>query len=170
MSNYWSDAFTVIDTKWWINWPDDSHCLNQSVSQYATLGRQRDIHLLMTVDLFTDQWPLDPLGKCVDSLWSQGQRSTAACKWDSEETVKIPEVFLQGFMSEFGYPPMPKRYQLILSEPFSLNVLLCDCYRFNKGNQHGRVAFTRSNLISDLPERGEVKILSEQGETHHPLW
>lgn len=136
-SNYWSNAVSVIDTKWWINRPDDSLCLNQSVSQYATLGRQRDIRLLMTVDLFTDHWPLDPQGKCVHLLQSVRQRPTVACKWESEETKKGPWSISETFLFEFGswkercihlYCPYPS---LSFSLRFTYVIV-----SFNMGNQY----------------------------------
>lgn len=65
IANYWSSAVIVMDTKWWINHPGDSQHQNQSVTQYATPGRRRDICLPLLVDLFTDHWPIDPRGRCV---------------------------------------------------------------------------------------------------------
>lgn len=88
--------------------------ISQSVGM-PPLGRQRDIPLLMTVNLFTDPWPLDPSGKCVHLLWSEKQRHAAACKWEFEETIKVPKVILS-FLFEFGYPENQREgQQLILS-------------------------------------------------------
>ena len=102
-----------------------------------------------------------------DPLWHVNE--------EPEETIKVPEVLSEqvSVWVWLFWKPWERCiswYYLCLSLSFSLNVLLCDCYRFNKENQYRIVAFTRIHLPTQLRERKEVKIVSEQDQTHHPLW
>lgn len=127
-SNYRSNAVSVIDTKWWIKWPDDSQRQNQSVSQHATLGRQRHIHLLMILDLFTDHWALDPPGKMC--AFAVERRTGACCMQMTVEPIKVPEVRFSVWVWFFWKPDRGASTDLYLSPSSSLNTLRCDCFRF----------------------------------------
>lgn len=169
-SNYRSNAVSVIDTKWWIKWPDDSQRQNQSVSQHATLGRQRHIHLLMILDLFTDHWALDPPGKMCS--FAVERRTGACCMQMTVEPIKVPEVRFSVWVWFFWKPDRGASTDLYLSPSSSLNTLRRDCFRFYLFflNQSRIVAFTWSHLFSEFSEREEEQMVSEQCETHHSPW
>lgn len=146
MSNYWRSAASVIDTKWWINGPDDSHRLNQSISQYATPGRRRGIRLLMTLDLFTDHWPLDPEGKCIHLLWRKRQRPTVACKWDWE-MIQVPDVLL-GIFSLSSVILKPREREILWYSLSISHLLFFLCIYFLLSGINLRMTgFTRSHFL-----------------------
>lgn len=58
---------------------------------------------------------------------------------------------------------------ICISHSLSLYVVLCDCYRFSNGNQYRIVASTCSHIFTEFHESEEVKMFSDQGQTHHPL-
>lgn len=133
MSNYCSNAVRVIDRKWWIKWPDDSQCQNQSVNMPPWGDRDTSIFSWYLIYLPIAEHLIPP-GKCVHLLWSNGQdpllnandSQTDKCPWSEPVSV--------GFLFESWYFWKPKRgasTDLYLSPSASPNTLLCDCFRFN---------------------------------------
>ena len=90
MNNYWSNAVSVIDTKWCIS---RGQCLNQSVNQAVCQPGETERNPSSCDRLFTDHWPVDPWRKCVHWPQSNRQRVSVTCKLDCEETINVPKVY-----------------------------------------------------------------------------